>query len=213
MAGEKYVGRLQIAMDDAARVDRAERRQHVDRNRHRLVNAHRAALHLRGERLAFEQLHRDEQLAGILADLVNLADVRMVDARRRTGLAPEPLARGLVVFERQHHLQRDRALQALVAVPRPSRRRRVFGERVVANPRRCGVLRGIPAEPSGDSGVGPGPLNHQYSPPSQPALTLSTGSSATNVDHTASHSNFRRVEAHAAPTRTCGTGQSPTRLV
>ena len=32
----------------------------------------------------------------VLADLVNLADVRVIDAGRGAGLAPEPLARGVV---------------------------------------------------------------------------------------------------------------------
>ena len=33
MGGEKHVRRLEIAMHDAARVNRAESRQHVDGNR------------------------------------------------------------------------------------------------------------------------------------------------------------------------------------
>ena len=68
--------------------------------------------------------------AAVFADLVDLADVRMVDARRRARLAPEPLARRLVVLERQHHLQRDGPFQALIVrlyttpiPPAPSLRR------------------------------------------------------------------------------------------
>ena len=127
---EEDVGRLEIAMDDAARVQRRQRGQHAEADRHRLRDAHRPALQPLGERLALEQLHGDEQLAGVLADLVDLADVRMVDARRGAGLAPEPLARRLVRCDRRHRLQRDGALAAARRAPRrrhPSRLRRACG--------------------------------------------------------------------------------------
>ena len=68
-----------------------------------------------GERLAFEELHRDEQPAAVLADLVDLADVRMIDARRGARLAPQPLPRRLVAGERRHRLEGDGALEPLVA--------------------------------------------------------------------------------------------------
>ena len=65
-------------------------------DRDRLGHAERPVAQPLGERLALEQLHGDEELAVVLADLVDLADVRMVDAGRRARLAPEALARGLV---------------------------------------------------------------------------------------------------------------------
>ena len=46
-----------------------------------------------GERPPFEQLHRDEGPAVVLADLVDGADVRMVERRRRPRLAREPIER------------------------------------------------------------------------------------------------------------------------
>jgi hypothetical protein len=42
----------------------------------------------------------------------------------------------------------------------------------------------LPAEPDGVSGGGEMRFNHRYRPPSHPELTPSTGSSATNADHT-----------------------------
>src|SRR6185436_3159191 len=66
-------------------------------------------------RLALEQLHGDEQLAAVLADLVKLADVRMVHAGRGAGLAPESLARGVVARDGRHRLEGDGALELLVA--------------------------------------------------------------------------------------------------
>ena len=96
-------------------MQRRERRQHAEADRQRLGDAQRPAPQPLRERLALEQLHRDEQLAAVLADLVDLADVRMIDARRRAGLAPEALARRLVAGQRGHRLERDGALEPLVA--------------------------------------------------------------------------------------------------
>jgi hypothetical protein len=101
-------------MDDAAGVDGAEGGEHVDGNRHRLVDGQRAAFELLAQRLAVEQLHRDEERATLFADLVDLANVRMIDAGRGAGLAPEALACRLVVRDRQHRLDRDGPLQTLI---------------------------------------------------------------------------------------------------
>ncbi len=101
-------------MDDAARVQRRERGQHVETNRDRLGRAQCPAPQSLREDLSLEQLHGDEQLAVVFTDLVDLADVWMIDAGCRPGLTPEPLARGRVVGEHRKRLQRDRALQALV---------------------------------------------------------------------------------------------------
>ena len=51
----------------------------------------------------------------VLADLVDLADVGMVDARRGARFAPEALARGLVARQRRHRLDGDGALEPFVA--------------------------------------------------------------------------------------------------
>ena len=45
------------------------------------------------ERLAIQKLHGDERLAVVLADLVDRADVRMVQRRRGTRFAPEAFQR------------------------------------------------------------------------------------------------------------------------
>ena len=102
-------------MDDAAGVQRRERGQHAEADRHRLGHAQRSPPQALGQRLALQELHGDEQLAAVLADFVDLADVRMIDARRGPGFAPEALARRLVVGQRRHRLQGDGALQPLVA--------------------------------------------------------------------------------------------------
>ena len=100
MRREEHVRRLQIAMDDAAGVQRAERGQDAEADRNRLRRTQRPITELLSERLPFEQLHGDEQLAAVLADFVDLADVGMVDAGGGARFAPEALARGLVAPER-----------------------------------------------------------------------------------------------------------------
>ena len=60
------------------------------------------------ERRAFQQLHHDEMAARVLADVVDGADVRMVQPRRRTRFALEPvdcspIARQFVRQEFQSH--------------------------------------------------------------------------------------------------------------
>src|SRR5262245_21607846 len=114
MTRDEHVRRFEIAMNDATGVARAERRQHVRRDRHRLFDAERPARQMLRQGLAFEQLHRDEQIAALFADIVDLADVGVVDAGGRARLAPESLTHGVVVLEAEQHLQRHRALQALV---------------------------------------------------------------------------------------------------
>ena len=112
---QEHVRRLQVAMDDAAAVEGGQGRQDPEGHRHRVGDAHRTAVQPIGERLALEQLHRDEEAGRVLADFVDLADVGMVDARRGARLAPEAPARRLVGRQRRHHLDGDRAPEALVA--------------------------------------------------------------------------------------------------
>jgi hypothetical protein len=113
--GEEHVRRLEVAVHDAARVQRGERRQHAERDRYRLRDGQGAAGKALAEGLPLEQLHGDEQLAVILTDVVELADVGMIDARRRARLAPEAPARRFVAAERRHHLESDHALEPLIS--------------------------------------------------------------------------------------------------
>ena len=76
------------AVEDAERVaDRFAERQ-------------RPAREPAGQRLPLQQLHREKQLAVVLADLVELADGRMVDAGRRIAPRDQPLARRGIVDRR-----------------------------------------------------------------------------------------------------------------
>ena len=81
-------------MPRACRADSAER---ISRPTETACgDVQRSAPQLLRQRLALEQLHGDEQAAGVFADLVDLADVGMVDAGRRARFTPQALARRLV---------------------------------------------------------------------------------------------------------------------
>ena len=67
------------------------------------------------QRFPYEELHRDEQRTILFADLVDLADIRMIDAGGGSRFAPEALPRCFVVHPRRHHFQSHAALQPLVA--------------------------------------------------------------------------------------------------
>ena len=78
-------------MDDAARVQRGERSQHLERDRRGLGRVQGTGSQALRERFSFEQLHRDEHASIVFTDLIDLADVRMIDAGRRSCFTPESL--------------------------------------------------------------------------------------------------------------------------
>ena len=124
---QEHVRRFEVAMDDAARVQRRERGQNLEADRDRLGHVQRTASQLLRQRLTLEQLHGDEQAAGVFADLVNLTDVGMVDAGRRARFTPQPLARRLVAGERRASSSarpRARGVRRAPRTPHPCRPRR-----------------------------------------------------------------------------------------
>ena len=110
--GEEGVRRLQVPVQVAGLVQCLERGEHALRERQHLRERERPALEAARQRLALEQLHRDEEVARVLADVVDLADVRVLDARGGARLAPEALARRVVGLG--DRLDGDAAAQALV---------------------------------------------------------------------------------------------------
>jgi hypothetical protein len=128
-------------MNDATGVQGRECGEYLERDRHGLRHGHAALLQPLGERFAFEQFHGDEKLTAVFTDLVDLADVRVVDARRGARFAPEALARGLVVGDRRHRLQGHRTAEPFVAggIHDAHRARsKLVGDCVVPDPFRCG---------------------------------------------------------------------------
>jgi hypothetical protein len=78
----------------------------------------RLAANLMLERLPFEQFHSDEGPAAFLANVMNGADIRMIEGRRRLGLAAETF-QGLRIPRKLvgKKLKRDEAIEAHVLGP------------------------------------------------------------------------------------------------
>jgi hypothetical protein len=69
-------------MDDAARVRFRKRVGHLFGDAQRVCRWQGAARQSIGERFVFDVLHRDEMLAGVLADFIDCADIAVVERRR-----------------------------------------------------------------------------------------------------------------------------------
>src|SRR3954471_17255727 len=105
-------------MDDAAAMRCVESRCNFDSDSKSIGNWERAALQPRRERLALEKLHHEEIGAVVMTDIVQRADVRVIQRRNGPRLANEALRRRLAgPGVRSEHLDGDRSLQPCVAGP------------------------------------------------------------------------------------------------
>ena len=91
--GDENVGGLDVAMDDAFAVRGIERVGDLDGQAEQHVHFQRATGDAVLEGQAIEVLHGDESLAIFLANIVNGADVGMVQGGGRLGFAPKALQR------------------------------------------------------------------------------------------------------------------------
>ena len=107
---------LQIPVDDAVSVGRLKGVRDLDAEAEYLRERQRPAFDTCRQRLAFEQFE-DEVLGVVLsADVVQAADVRVIERRDRLGLALEAGAELRVTRQlRREHLHGDRAVEARVA--------------------------------------------------------------------------------------------------
>ena len=80
--GDEYVRRFDVAMDDAFFVRCVERVSHFDAQLQQQIHRQRLAPDTMLERLPLEMLHHNEVPAILLPDLVNRADVRVIQRRR-----------------------------------------------------------------------------------------------------------------------------------
>ena len=65
-------------------------------------------------RLALKEFHRNEQRFTMFADLIELADIRMIDAGCGASFAPEALSRHLIVWGITDDFERDRPVQPFI---------------------------------------------------------------------------------------------------
>ena len=102
-------------MHDPLRMGRVQCIGNLDAERKQRVQLHRTIADDMFQRRAVQVLHDDERLAVLLADVVNGADIRMIERRRSPRLAAESLQRLPVLghFLRQE-FQRDEAVKPSV---------------------------------------------------------------------------------------------------
>ena len=93
-------------MDDAGRVRRREARADLLGDRLEPRPRHRRRADLARQRLAVDELHRQELLALVLADVEHARDVAVLDPARQLHLAAKPLER-VVGQPGAQHLERD----------------------------------------------------------------------------------------------------------
>ena len=115
-AVDHHVGRLQVAVQDAAVVRRGEARAELARDLERLVLRQPAdPPEQRRQILAVDVLHREEVPAVHLADVVDAAHVRVRHLPRRPHLREEPIEQRPVRGEAvRQELQRDRLAELQV---------------------------------------------------------------------------------------------------
>ncbi len=113
--GDENIRRLDVAVNDAAGVGSVERVGDFDAPVEQQIERHRTAFDAMFERLALEELHRDEVPAIGFVNFVDRADIRVIQGRGGAGLPLEPFERLPVlrqVFRQE--FQRHQAAQLRV---------------------------------------------------------------------------------------------------
>jgi hypothetical protein len=112
------VGGLDVAMDHPGFVGSSERVGDLDPDGEQLAERQRTGGQAIAQCRPLEQLHGDEVLAVLLVDVVDRADARVVERRRRARLPAQPLERHRVGAQLgRQELQGDLATEPLVLGP------------------------------------------------------------------------------------------------
>ncbi len=113
--GHKDICRLDVAVDDALGMRGIERLGDVNADREQLLHLQRTIADEMLQRLAFQILHDDVGLIAFFADVINGADVGMIQGRRGLGLTPEAAERcGVASDIFRKEFQGDETMQARV---------------------------------------------------------------------------------------------------
>ena len=97
--GDENIRRLDVAMDNVLGVGRLERVGNFNRQTSKAIAVRLDEGDAVFQRRPFQKLHRDERLIVVLADLIDRADIRVVQRRSGAGFAPETFQRLGVVGE------------------------------------------------------------------------------------------------------------------
>jgi hypothetical protein len=108
--------RLDVTMDDALPVRRIERVRYVNSQRQHSFNLYRSRRNPMLQSYPVEKLHGDERLTVLLVDVINRANVRVVQGRCGLGFALET-GEGLRVPSNflGQELEGDKTVQARVS--------------------------------------------------------------------------------------------------
>src|SRR5208282_1369606 len=122
---DKNICWLHVAMDDAFRVRCIQRVRNLRPEIQHLVRFQSRSLDAMLQGFALKHLHGDESFAFFFADVVNSADVGMIQSRRRLRLSPETtqglrIARYLVGQKLQRHETMETSVLGLVDHAHPA---------------------------------------------------------------------------------------------
>ena len=116
VGGEQDVGRLEVAVDDPPVVRGLHPSRKQGDHPHRLARRPGALAEPLGQATTLDELQGEVRKPGVLADLVDLDDARVLELGDRPGLGPEPrelIGRG--VGSGEDHLEGDIAVEAELA--------------------------------------------------------------------------------------------------
>ena len=111
VGAEHHVGGLHVAVDDSPRVREVQRLGHFGGDAERLVLRHPPSRQPLLQGHTVHVLGRHERPSLVIADLVDLADERMIEVRGRLGFMEEPPVRPVGQEPWQQEFQRDFAIE------------------------------------------------------------------------------------------------------
>ena len=111
-AGDEHIGRLDVAMNDAFGVGYIESVRNLNAEIEDALERQRLAMDVVAQRFAVDELHGDERLVILFADVVNGADAGVIESGTGVRFAAKALQRlGILQHVLGKEFQRDGALE------------------------------------------------------------------------------------------------------